>query len=147
MTQHPARQGRSPFRRMLLGSVLAGSAGAVLTAGVLGAVRGGDGLVGALLGGATALLILVVGLLGIAAIVSGHPSVAMAGALVVYLGQLILLAAVVLVLRDAAWLDGRAFAIGAVATTVLAQVGLVLGYTRARHVMFPDASTSGEVTR
>jgi hypothetical protein len=144
MTQQSARQGHSPFRRMVLGSVASGSAGAVLTAGVLGAVRGGDGLVAALLGGATALVILVVGLFGIAAIVAGHPAVAMAGALVVYLGQLILLAAVVLVLRDAAWLDGRAFAIGAVATTVMAQVGLVVGYTRARHVMYPDA---GEVTR
>jgi hypothetical protein len=133
---------------MLSGSVVAGSAGAVLTAGVLGAVRGGDGLLGALLGGATALVILVVGLLGIAAIVAGHPSIAMAGAFVVFLGQLILLAAVVLALRDAAWLDGRAFAIGAVVTTVLAQVGLVFGYTRARHVMFPDStSASGEVTR
>ena len=144
MTQHPARQGRSPFRGMLLGSVTAGAAGAGLAAGVLGLQRGGDGSVAALLGGATALLILVIGLLGIAAIVSGHPAVSMAGAFVVYLGQLILLAAVVLALRDAAWLDGRAFAIGAVVTTVLAQVGLVLGYTRARHVMFPDA---GEVTR
>ncbi|MDF2094067.1 hypothetical protein P0Y31_17085 [Knoellia sp. 3-2P3] len=144
MTQHPARQGRSPFRGMVLGSVASGSAGAVLTAGVLGAARGGDGLVAALLGGATALVILVVGLLGIGAIVAGHPSISMAGAFVVYLGQLILLAAVVLALRDAAWLDGRAFAIGAVVTTVLAQVGLVLGYTRARHVIFPDA---GEVTR
>ena len=144
MTQHPARQGRSPFRAMLLGSVASGLAGALLSAAVLGVLRGGDGLVGALLGGATALLILVVGLLGIGAIVSGHPSVAMAGAFVVYLGQLIPLAAVVLALRDAAWLDGRAFAIGAVATTVVAQVGLITGYTRARHVIFPDA---GEVTR
>jgi hypothetical protein len=116
----------------------------VLIAAVLGLQRGGDGSVAALLGGATALVILLVGLLGIAAIVSGHPSIAMAGAFVVYLGQLILLAAVVLSLRDAAWLDGRAFAIGAVVTTVLAQVGLVAGYARARHVMFPDA---GEVTR
>ena len=62
MTQQSARQGRSPFRRMVLGSVAFGSAGAVLTAGVLGAVRGGDGLVAALLGGATALVILLVGL-------------------------------------------------------------------------------------
>ena len=133
---------------MVLGSVASGSAGAVLTAGVLGAVRGGDGLVAALLGGATALVILLVGLFGIAAIVAGHPAVAMAGAFVVFLGQLILLAAVVLSLRDAAWLDGRAFAIGAVATTVTAQVGLVLGYTRARHVLYPDStSASGEVSR
>lgn len=144
MTQHPARQGRSPFRAMLLGSVASGLAGAVLSAAVLGVLRGGDGLVAALLGGATALVILVVGLLGIAAIVAGHPAVSMAGAFVVYLGQLILLAAVVLALRDAAWLDGRAFAIGAVVTTVLAQVGLIVGYTRARHVMFPDA---GEAVR
>ena len=144
MTQQPARQGRSPFRAMLLGSVASGLAGAVLSAAVLGGLRGGDGLVAALLGGATALVILVVGLLGIAAIVAGHPAVSMAGAFVVYLGQLILLAAVVLALRDAAWLDGRAFAIGAVATTVLAQVGLIVGYTRARHVMFPDA---GEAVR
>lgn len=144
MTQHLAPKGHAPFGSMLRGCLVAGVVGSALITAVMGAARGQDGAVAALLGSGVAFAILLVGLLGISAIVSGHPSVAMAGALVVYLGQLILLAAVVLALRDAAWLDGRAFAIGAIVTTILVQVGLVVGYTRARHVLFPDA---GEVSR
>ena len=68
----------------------------------------------------------------------------MAGALVVYLGQLIALVAVLLVLRDQPWLHGRAFALGAIITTVAVQVGQVSGYARGRHTLFPAA---GEVAR
>jgi hypothetical protein len=144
MTQHLAPKGHAPFGSMLRGCVVFGLGSAILMTALMGALRGADGALGGLLGSVVALVILLVGLLGIGAIVSGHASLAMAGALVVYLGQLILLAAVVLALRDASWLDGRAFAIGAIVTTLLVQVGLVVGYTRARHVMFPDA---GEASR
>ena len=144
MTQPHARKGHAPFGSMLRGCVVSGLGGVLVMTALMGMLRGQDGAVGGLLGSTIALVILLVGLLGIGAIVSGHASLAMAGALVVYLGQLILLAAVVLALRDASWLDGRAFAIGAIVTTLLVQVGLIVGYTRARHVMFPD---SGEAAR
>ena len=129
---------------MLRGAVVSGLASVAGLGALLWAVRGERGGLAAGLGSGVALGVLLLGLLGIAAIVAGHPSIAMAGALVVYVGQLVLLAAVVLALRDAAWLDGRAFVIGAAGTTVVMQVGLVAGYTRARHVLYPGA---GEVAR
>lgn len=136
--------GKTPLRGMLRGAVATGLVASLVVAGALWALRGEEGALAGLLGAAVAFVVLLVGLLGISVIVAGHASIAMAGALVVYLGQLILLAAVVLVLRDADWLDGRAFVVGTVATTLLMQVGLIFGYSRARHVLFPHA---GEVSR
>lgn len=137
MTERRAPRSHSPWAGMLRGTLVASAAGVVLSAGLLTALRGTDATSGALLGSALAAVVLLVGLVGIRAVVSAHASLAMAGALVVYLGQLILLAAAAVLLGGAHWLDGTALAIAAALTTVLVQVGLVRGYARSRHVLFP----------
>ena len=67
----------------------------------------------------------------------------MAGAGVVYIGQLILIATVVLALRGVDWLDGRAFALSAIAQTLVMQVGQVVGYVRSRHEINPGSLERG----
>lgn len=123
------------MRRGVLATGLAGTA--VLTlAGAL--TKGVDGALSALAGSLLAFVVILVGLLAISLVVAGDPGASMAGAGVVYLGQLILLVAAMLVLREAAWLDGTITAVSAIVATVVLQVGQLTGYVRARHVIYPQ---------
>ena len=72
-------------------------------------------------------------------LVAGDPAVSMAGAGVVYLGQLILLVGALLALHGASWLEGDITAFSAVVATVVLQAGQVTGYVRSRHVIYPQA--------
>lgn len=123
------------MRRGVLAAGLAGTA--VLTlAGAL--TKGVDGALSALAGSLLAFVVILVGLVAISLVVAGDPGASMAGAGVVYLGQLILLVAAMLVLREAAWLDGTITAVSAIVATVVLQVGQLTGYVRARHVIYPQ---------
>lgn len=129
---------RSPVQGMRRGVVVAGLAGtAVLTAaGAL--TKGTDGALSALAGSLLAFVVILVGLLAISLVVAGDPGASMAGAGVVYLGQLILLVAAIAVLRESAWLVGTVAAASAAAATILLQIGQLIGYVRARHVIYPQ---------
>ena len=122
---------------MLRGVVAAGLVGSIVIAVIGWMTRDEKGGWSALTGAALAFAVILAGLLAVRLVLSGDAGASIAGALVVYLGQLILLVAAVLVLREAAWLDGRAFAAGAIAETVLLQVGQIGGYLRARHELYP----------
>lgn len=123
------------MRRGVLAAGLAGTA--VLTlAGAL--TKGVDGALSALAGSLLAFVVILVGLVAISLVVAGDPGASMAGAGVVYLGQLILLVAAMLVLREAAWLDGTITAVSAIVATVVLQVGQLTGYVRARHLVYPQ---------
>lgn len=135
MTTTPRRSPVQGMRRGVLVSGLAGTA--VLTAaGAL--TKGADGAMSALAGSLLAFVVIFIGLIAISLIVSGDPGVSMAGAGVVYLGQLILLVAAIGVLREATWLEGTIAAASAAASTVILQVGLLAGYVRSRHVIYPQ---------
>lgn len=129
----------SPLRGMLAGSL---AAGAVAGLGIATAwwVASPRGARSALVGAGVAAAVLLIGLVGISVVVTGQPAIAMAGALVVYVGQLVLLATVIAVLRDAVWVHGRALATGAVGTTLAMQAGQVVGYARARHPVGADSA-------
>ncbi|GAA6524615.1 hypothetical protein IDVR_04090 [Intrasporangium sp. DVR] len=103
-------------------------------------LRGADGMASALIGAGVAVAFFVVGGLGMRAVIAGEAALSMAGALVVYIGQLIALVAVFLVLRGADWLDGRAFAAAAIIQTLVWQVGQVVGFRRGRHEIYPDVT-------
>ncbi|WP_156996807.1 hypothetical protein [Knoellia aerolata] len=141
MTPHPAP--RTPVRMMLRGALVPGMIALPALAAAFWAYAGEHAALSALAGAATVFVILVVGLLGITAVVLGPAATSMAGAGVVYLGQLILIVTVVLVLRGVDWLDGRAFALSAIAQTLLMQVGQVVGYVRARHEIHPGSLDRG----
>ncbi|MDC5697359.1 hypothetical protein OO014_08835 [Intrasporangium calvum] len=130
----------SPVRSMLRTS-LAFSAVSVPVI-TLGAwlLRGSDGVASGLLGAVVAVAFFVVGAQGMRAVIAGDAGLSMAGALVVYIGQLIALVAVFLALRGAEWLDGRAFAAAAIIQTLVWQVGQVVGFRRGRHEIYPDVT-------
>ncbi len=123
------------MRRGVLISGLSGTA--VLTAaGAL--TKGADGALSALAGSLLAFVVILTGLLGIQLVLIGDPGGAMAGAGVVYLGQLIILVTAIAVLRQTAWLDGTVTAVSAVVATVLLQIGQLAGYVRSRHEVYPQ---------
>lgn len=114
-----------------------------MLAGAVWAYAGEKAALSALAGAALVLVVLTVGLLGITAVVMGPAATSMAGAGVVYLGQLILVVAAILALRGADWLEGRPFALSAVVQTLIMQVGQVAGYVRARHEVAPGSLDRG----
>lgn len=135
---------RTPVRMMLRGALVPGMIALLVLAGAFWAYAGEPAALSALAGAGTVFLILLAGLAGITAVVLGPAATSMAGAGVVYLGQLILIAAVILALRGVDWLDGRAFALSAIIQTLVMQAGQVIGYLRARHEIHPGALEQGE---
>lgn len=103
-------------------------------------VRGGLGALTALVAALVVVAFFTLGHVGVKAVVAGETGLSMAGAFVVYLGQLIALVFVFLVLRRAGWVDGPAFAVVAVAQTLVWQVGQILGFRRGRHEIYPDVT-------
>ncbi len=109
-------------------------------------------IAGAVLGGGRAALaaclgfLVVVAFFGLGQLVTRRLSVAVdpprfvARASAVVLGQLIFLLLVILALRDAAWLDGPAFGLSALAVALAWQVFQVIAFVRSRRVVFdaPD---------
>lgn len=92
----------------------------------------------ALTGTLVVYVVLLVGILGISAVVAGDANLSMAGAAIVYIGQIILIVAALLLLRDRDWMDGQAFAIAAIAQVLVMQVAQVIGYNRGRHLLIAD---------
>ena len=131
---------QSPVRSMLRTSLLFSAVSVPVIAVVAWLWRGENGALSALVGALVVVGFFVLGHLGVRAVVAGEPGLTSAGAFVVYLGQLIGLAAAFLVLRGADWLDGRAFAAAAVIETLVWQVGQLLGFRRARHEIYPDVA-------
>lgn len=131
---------------MLRGAVVPGMVALPILATAFWAYAGEQGALSALAGAATVFVVLVVGLLGITAVVMGPTATSMAGAGVVYLGQLVVVMAIVAVLTRVGWLDGRSFAFSAIAQTIVMQVGQVVGYVRARHEIHPGSLDGGGAT-
>lgn len=138
----PTPPARTPFVGMLRGVLIFG-VGSVLLAAVLGfALREQSGGISATLGAATAFGVLLLGLVGIRMVIAGGSGASLAGAFVVYIGQLVLLAGIILALSGRSWVDGPAFAVATIATTVLIQIGQIGGYVRARHEIYPQGSAA-----
>lgn len=131
---------RSPFAAMLRGALVLSVVAVPAITGIAWAWRGELGALSALVGALVALVIFGVGLLAIGKVVDGQPAFSIAGALVVYFGQLIAVLTVIVALRGAAWLDGRAFAAAVLAEGLTWQVGQITGFLRGRHQIYDQAS-------
>lgn len=128
---------------MLRGALVPGMIAIPVLGGAFWAYAGERGALSALAGAATVFVVLVVGLLGITAVVMGPAATSMAGAGVVYLGQLVVILAVIAALTRVTWLDGRSFALAAVVQTIVMQVGQIVGYVRSRHEINPGSLDRG----
>lgn len=116
-------------------ATLAGLGGLLASSLVAGLVGDRATVLSALAGALVVLLVVDIGLLAISAVVASEVSLSMAGAAVVYIGQIVLIVAALLVIRDRDWLDGRAFAFAAIGQVLLMQVAQVIGYSRGRQLL------------
>lgn len=133
---------REPFPRMLLGGTAATAVFGVVCCLALGVTRGPGAAVNAGAAAAAVAVLFIVGALGVRAVLGSDAraaSSALMGALVVYLGQLILGTALVLVLRELPGLDRGAIAIGGLGGAVAWQIGMAMGFVGSRvHVFDPS---------
>ncbi len=138
---------REPFARMLLAGTAVTAAFALVTCAVLAVVSGPLAALNAGLAAGLVAVLFIAGALGVRAVLGPDAraaSSALMGALVVYLGQLILGTALVLVLRDLPGLDRDAIAIGGLGGAVAWQIGMVAGFVSARvHVFDPSPRPVG----
>lgn len=136
----------APARSMLRWSLLISCFSAPLITVVALTLRGGPGLRSGLVGALVSIAFFTIGHIGVRAVIAGAPELTIVGALVVYLGQLIVLVFLFLVLQRSGWVDGPAFAAATVAQTLAWQVGQVVGFRRGRHEIYPDVVLPGETT-
>jgi len=139
----PAPAPNAPFDAMLRGALLPSTAAGVVAAVVLWVLRERDGGLAALLGVAVAVVFFAAGLAVMKRVVGANPLSVLAGALAVYLGQIIFLGVIILVLSGARWLDGTAFGLAILVVALVWQVCQVVAFLRMRHSVYDDPSTRG----
>jgi len=137
---------RAPIAAMLRGALVPSVVAVPVITGIAWAWRGEHGALSALVGALVALVIFGVGLLAIRKVVEGQPAFSIAGALVVYFGQLIAVLFVIVALRGATWLDGRAFAAAVLAEGLVWQMGQITGFLRGRHQIYDYPSVQSPQT-
>ncbi|WP_265444933.1 hypothetical protein [Flexivirga meconopsidis] len=100
--------------------------------------RGAEGGWSAALGAVIALVFFSGGLLLMDKMVGDNAHAMMAGALAIYLAQVIFLGIVIFGLSEASWLDGPAFAIGVIAVTLVWQAAQVVAFIRLRQPVYDE---------
>lgn len=125
-----------PFAAMFHATLIPMAVAAPLIVLVFWATRQGRGGLAAFLGVCLAWAFFGSGLYVMKKVTNANPLSILAGALAVYLGQVICLGFVILVLADAAWLDGRAFGLSILAVALLWQVIQVVAYMRVRKPVY-----------
>ena len=129
---------RNPVQGMRRGVLVAGVAGTVVLTAVGAVTKGADGALSALAGSLLAFVVMLMGVVAISLVVAGDPGASMAGAGLVFMGQIIVLIAAIAMLRQVGWLDGPVAAAATTVEVVLLQVGQLVGYVRARHEVYPQ---------
>jgi ATP synthase protein I len=127
-----ASEGQDGSVRMLRGALVPAMVIGLVAAGVFWASHGEHGALSSLMATVVTLAFFAGGTWGLRFILGGGAGLALAGALVVYLGQLIAVTAVFLVLRQLAWVQPMPFALSAIAVTITWQIGAIVGFSRAR---------------
>ncbi|MFK5633239.1 MULTISPECIES: hypothetical protein [unclassified Ornithinimicrobium] len=136
------RPARTPLRSMLLGGLVPTLPLVVLAPLLTWAAAGEWAAVSALLGVVVSLAVFVLGVLGIKGVLAGPTASTMAGAFLVFVLQLAVLAVVIWSLGQTTWLEVVPLVIAFVVTGLVFQAGLVVGYLRARAPL--DVTLPGE---
>ena len=139
-SQRQARAPHQPFAAMIRGAMVPSLVAVPVITAIAWAWRGEHGSLSALVGALVAFVIFGVGLVSIKMVVDGQPGFSLAGAMVVYFGQLIAVVFVIVLLRGVSWLDGRAFAGAVLAEGLVWQIGQVTGFLRGRHQIYDGPS-------
>lgn len=149
MTEHPAPAPAAPFAAMLRGALVPSLVAAPLVVIALWVARGSRGGLAALLAVVVTIAFFAGGLAVMKRVTNANPLSLLAGALAVYLGQVLFLGIVIISLSRASWLDGTSFGIAALAITLVWQVGQVVAFVRMRKSVYdvpasPGAQEAGE---
>lgn len=125
---------------MLRATVLPMVAAVPVIVAVFWITRAPRGAVAALLGAGVALAFFASGLYVMGKVTNANPLSVLAGALAVYLGQVIFLGVVIFTLSGARWLDGTAFGISALAVALIWQLFQVMAFVRLRKPVYDNAA-------
>ena len=141
--KHPQALGpanSSLFAAMLSGAVIPMAVTApiiVLGFWITRQTRGG---LAALLGVCVAVVFFASGLYVMKRVTNANPLSVLAGAMTVYLGQVIFLGLVILSLSGADWLDGRAFGLSILAVALVWQLSQIRAFVRLRKPVYDETA-------
>ncbi|MBC7559628.1 MAG: hypothetical protein H7270_09770 [Dermatophilaceae bacterium] len=128
-----------PFAAMLRATVLPMVAPTPVIVGVCWAVGNARAGLSGLLGVMTAVLFFASGLYVMSRVARANPLSVLAGALAVYLGQVLFLGVVILSLSGADWLDGTSFGLSVLAVALIWQLSQVVAFIRLRKPVYDMA--------
>ncbi|MDE9365938.1 hypothetical protein PZ938_10020 [Luteipulveratus sp. YIM 133132] len=136
--------GDRPFAVMLRAGAVATMIALPVVVIVLWLVRDAKGGGSAALGALIAILFFAAGLAVMQRIAGDNPMTMMAGALAVYLGQIIFLGIIILVLGGVDWIDGVAFGLAVLVIALVWQVAQVLAFMRMRKPVYDSPAVDDE---
>jgi ATP synthase protein I len=125
-----------PFAAMLRATVVPMAASVPVIVAVSWITRQSRGGLAALLGATIAVVFFAAGLYVMGRVTNSNPLSVLAGALAVYLAQVIFLGVVIFTFSGAAWLDGKAFGLSVLAVALIWQVCQVVAFMRLRQPVF-----------
>ena len=128
----------SPFAAMLRGAVIPMFCTAPVIVLVFWITRQTRGGLAALLGVSIAVVFFASGLYVMKRVTNANPLSVLAGALAVYLGQVIFLGLVIFSLSGANWLDGKAFGLSVLAVALIWQLSQVVAFIRLRKPVYDE---------
>lgn len=121
-----------PYLAMLRGPLLPTAVAALATVAVCWWLQGSEGLLGAALGAVVTVAFFATSLLVMSRTARAAPHHVMAVALLTYVTKIGALGLLLVLLMDAAWLSGEAFAAGALVSVAVWLPLEVRAYSRAR---------------
>jgi ATP synthase protein I len=127
-----------PCGAMLRGAVIPTVCTAPVIVLVFWLTRQTRGGLAALLGVSIAVVFFASGLYVMKRVSNANPLSVLAGALAVYLGQVIFLGLVIFSLSGADWLDGKAFGLSVLAVALVWQLFQVLAFIRLRKPVYDE---------
>jgi ATP synthase protein I len=127
-----------PFAAMLRATVVPIAASVPVIVAAFWITRQSRGGLAALLGVTIAVVFFASGLYVMGRVTNANPISVLAGALAVYLGQVIFLGVVILTLSGVHWLDGTAFGLSVLAVALIWQVCQVVAFMRLRKPVYDE---------
>jgi len=127
-----------PFAAMLRATVIPMVATVPVIVAVFWITRQTRGGLAALLGVSIAVVFFASGLYVMGRVTNANPLSVLAGALAVYLGQVIFLGVVILTLSGVHWLDGTAFGLSVLAVALIWQMCQVVAFMRLRQPVYDE---------
>jgi ATP synthase protein I len=125
-----------PFAAMLRGTLIPMVATVPVIVAVFWIARQSRGGLAALLGVSIAVAFFAGGLYVMGRVTNANPLSVLAGALAVYLGQVIFLGVVIVTFSGAHWLDGTAFGLSVLAVALIWQLCQVVAFVRLRKPVY-----------